>query len=86
MEPEFEIVPKRQAAERRLPRRERRDWKKVVESLAHGNIIFISDELLTEQDVKYLQLAFSRRGKGERLSTTKVTHKGRRGRQLEIAK
>lgn len=83
--PQFEIVPRSKATPR--PRRsERRDWKPTIEALVAGKIIFLSDSDLSDQDVKYLQLAFSRRGQGERLTTVRTVYKGAEGRQLELRK
>lgn len=81
--PRFEIVPRKQATPR-LRRQDRRDWAPVIEALAAGKIIFLSDDELSDQDVKYLQLAFTRRGRNERLTTVRTERKGEIGRQLEL--
>lgn len=86
MDPQFEIVPKRIAAVRRQPRRVRRNWRPTIEALVGGHVIFMADEQLSDQDIKYLQLALARRGKNERLTTTKVAQGSITGRQLEIVK
>jgi hypothetical protein len=86
MDPQFEIVPKRIAVHRRPPRRARRSWAATIEALTKGRIIFMADDQLSDQDVKYLQLALARRGKGERLTTVRVTQGAVEGRQLELAK
>lgn len=86
MDPQFEIVPKRIATHRRPPRRTRRSWATTLEALTKGTVIFFSDDQLSDQDVKYIQLALARRGKGERLTTVRVEHAGVAGRQLELSK
>lgn len=82
--PHFEVVTPAEAQRRKPARRERRDWKPVVDALTGGRTIFLLDKDLTEANVKYLSLALYRRGKGERLRTERITRKTGTGRMLWV--
>lgn len=84
--PEFEIIHKREADVRRKPKRVRRSWTDLINAIAAntgtGRVIFVKTEDVTDADVKYLTLALSRRGKGERLHTQRESREGVDGRLL----
>jgi len=83
--PLFEVVPADEAGALATQRRERRDWKPVIEQLVAGETLFITDEHVTESDVKYLSLALARRGQGQKLRTERIQRGGKMGRLLVIA-
>jgi hypothetical protein len=67
IDPSFEIIEPREAVIHRPRRRPRRNWKPLLDVLIEGSTVFLSDQELTDADVKYLTLAFYRRGEGELL-------------------
>lgn len=82
--PDFKIVPKSEAEKRRLPLRPRRSWGPVIEALVAGRTLFLSDESLSESNIKYLQLALARRGAGEHLRTSRTVRDDEVGRDLWV--
>lgn len=90
--PEFRIIPKKEATARRKPRRKvRTSWSALVLQIADtvntGKAVFVSDEQVSDADVKYLTLALKRRGNNEMLRTQREAVDGVEGRMLwcEIA-
>lgn len=90
--PEFKVIKKREAVARRKPRRKQRvSWTALVLQIADTvtteKMVFVSDEQVTDADVKYLTLALKRRGKNEMLRTQREVVDGVEGRLLwaEIA-
>jgi hypothetical protein len=80
--PEFTIVKGREARLIRVPRRARRIWGPTLEALIGGQVLFFSDDQLTDQNLKYLMLALGRRGKGERLRTQRTRRNDQDGRDV----
>lgn len=84
--PEFKVMPKKEAATRRKPRRDRKTWVELVTQIADtattGKAVFVSDEQVSDADAKYLTLALKRRGKNEMLRTQREVVDGVEGRLL----
>ena len=81
--PTFEIVG-RAASVSRAPRRARRNWQPIIGELVGGKALFMTDEELSESNLKYLMLAMNRRGKGEKLHTERAEREGKLGRRLWV--
>lgn len=84
----FEVITKRKAAEMKAPRRARKSWVDLINVLTSGansgKAVFVSDEHLTEADMKYLPVALKRRGKGEHLRSQREQRDGVVGRLLWV--
>ena len=81
--PEYSVVTKITDGNR-PPRRIRKDWRPVLDELLSGSMLFMSLEDLTDQNVKYLNLALTRRGGYEHLRTQREVRDGVLGRLIWI--
>ncbi len=86
MTPVYFVMTKREAERRQRPvAPARKDWRPIVEALGAGKTLFIPDSEIDDGDIKYLQLAFARRGQNERLSVVRVQYQDYVGRQLAVS-
>lgn len=79
----FKVVKKPESL--RAPKQHRRSWSELIAQIVAATekqAIFVSLADVSEADMKYLTLALSRRGKGERLRTQRVVMDGVDGRLL----
>jgi hypothetical protein len=62
----------------------RRDWAPVVDALSTGKSLFLRNEDIRENDIKYLQMLFGRNRDewGLRFHSRKALRKGEHGRIL----
>ena len=80
---EYQGVPQ-QRRPRRVPRKSK-GWARVLEAMMEGRTLFIEDQYISDNSVKYLRLALSSRNaaKGEdryRMHAEHGMHEGKRGR------